>query len=184
MDQDQRRTGAEKIGGSTLNFQSDGIYSPTKLTNKASWVQLFFTLNKHMITFSLFPFAFSPFSPLFSISPFPFLYFFPLFPSFLSEIYSPTPFTVRRQGGPLDPPEPPSRTPLIKITWLSRFFFRVVFSSYMYFFLHTCIYLDGITSCGWVVFCNALSSLKYLHTRSILREEGTKSVGDNTDVCF
>lgn len=112
MDQDQRRTGAEKIGGSTLNFQSDGIYSPTKLTNKASWVQLFFTLNKHMITFSLFPFAFSPFSPLFSISPFPFLYFFPLFPSFLSEIYSPTPFTVRRQGGPLDPPDPLSRKPL------------------------------------------------------------------------
>ena len=30
-----------------------------------------------------------------------------------SEIYSPTPFTVRRQGGPLDPPDPPSRTPLL-----------------------------------------------------------------------
>jgi len=141
MDQDQRRTGAEKIGGSTLNFQSDGIYSPTKLTNKASWVQLFFTLNKHMITFSLFPFAFSPFSPLFSISPFPFLYFFPLFPSFLSEIYSPTPFTVRRQGGPLDPPgtpfpyAPDQDHVIVSVFFSCRVFVIHVFlSSYMYLF--------------------------------------------------
>ena len=32
----QRRTGAEKIGGSTPNFQSDGIYSPTNLTKTIS----------------------------------------------------------------------------------------------------------------------------------------------------
>ena len=41
---------------------------------------------------------------------------FPFFPSFSllfsSEIYCPTQFTVRRQGGQSDPPDPPSRTPL------------------------------------------------------------------------
>ena len=116
----QRRTGAEKIGGSTPNLQSDGLYSPTKLTNKTSWIQLLSSLNKHMIIFSLSLFAFStfPLPPYFFIFPhlslFPvfFSFLFPSIPFFFSEIYSPTPFTVRRQGGPLDPPDPPSRTPL------------------------------------------------------------------------
>ena len=49
----------------------------------------------------------------FSFFPFPFFSSFPL--PFSSEIYCPTQFTVRRQGGQSDPPDPPSRTPLINI---------------------------------------------------------------------
>ena len=74
-----------------------------------------------MIIFSLSLFAFStfPLPPYFFIFPhlslFPvfFSFLFPSIPFFFSEIYSPTPFTVRRQGGPLDLPDPPSRTPLL-----------------------------------------------------------------------
>ena len=55
------------------------IYSPTKLTFKHSWIQLRSSLDKHMITFSPFPFTFSPLSPLFLhflFFPFPFLFLF------------------------------------------------------------------------------------------------------------
>ena len=56
--------------------------------------------------------VFLPFYLPYGLSCFPIFFLFPLFPSFFLEIYSPTPFTVRRQGGLLDPPDPPSQTPL------------------------------------------------------------------------
>ena len=57
--------------------------------------------------------VFLPFYLPYGLSCFPIFFLFPLFPSFFLEIYSPTPFTVRRQGGLLDPPDPPSQTPLV-----------------------------------------------------------------------
>ena len=53
-----------------------------------------------------------PFYLPYSLSGLPIFPLFPIFPSFFLEIYSPTPFTVRRQGGQLDPPDPPCQTPL------------------------------------------------------------------------
>ena len=58
--------------------------------------------------------VFLPFYLPYGLSCFPIFFLFPLFPSFFLEIYSPTPFTVRRQGGLLDPPDPPSQTPLLE----------------------------------------------------------------------
>ena len=56
---------------------------------------------------------FSPFFSfcLFFLFPLTFFSSFPL--NFSSEIYCPTQFTARRQGGQFDPPDPPSRTPLV-----------------------------------------------------------------------
>ena len=55
-----------------------------------------------------------------------FILSYPILP-FSSEIYCPTQFAVRRQGGQSDPPDPPSRTPLMQGHWwkLDHFFARI-----------------------------------------------------------
>ena len=64
--------------------------------------------------------VFLPFYLPYSLSCPPIFLLFHIFPSFFLEIYSPTPFRVRRQGGLLDLPDPPSRTPLTTFVSSSR----------------------------------------------------------------
>ena len=101
-------------GGSTPDFESDKIYSPTKLS-------IFLSAFVFLLDFlTAFPSAFlsidlpPAFLPaLRLVLSFHFIYSSPFSLLFFLLIYSPTPFTVRRQGGLLDPPDTPSRTPLL-----------------------------------------------------------------------
>ena len=88
------------------------ILSPTKLTvRQNSFLSAFLSAR----LCARLP-VFQPFYLPWGLSCLPIFFLFPSFPSFFLEIYSPTPFTVRRQGGLLDPPDPPCQTPLIVIT--------------------------------------------------------------------
>ena len=90
------------------------IFSPTKLKVRQNSFDCLSFCSSSCLSASLsacLP-VFLPFYLPYGLSCFPIFFLFPLFPSFFLEIYSPTPFTVRRQGGLLDPPDPPSRTPL------------------------------------------------------------------------
>ena len=84
------------------------ILSPTKLTvRQNSFLSAFLSAR----LCARLP-VFQPFYLPWGLSCLPIFFLFPSFPSFFLEIYSPTPFTVRRQGGLLDHPDPPCQTPL------------------------------------------------------------------------
>ena len=78
------RPGAWTGGGSTPDFEFDKIDRPTKVLS---------------ICLSSCRSVFLPFYLPCGLFCLPIFFSFPLFPFFFLEIYSPMPFTVRRQGG-------------------------------------------------------------------------------------
>jgi len=105
------------------------------------WHPLFFTLNEHMIIFSLFPFAFSLFSPPFFHFPLSFSLLFSSIPFFSfgdlqsDTIYSPTPGGSTGPPGTPFPYAPDQDHVIVSVFFSCRVFVIHVFiSSYMYLF--------------------------------------------------